>query len=80
MIIHDFFRQKIYFCVPLFERVPNDQRTARAPARSPYGEVAERSIVAVSKTVVRATVPGVRIPPSPLKETFNFECLLFYCP
>jgi hypothetical protein len=27
--------------------------------------VAERSIVAVSKTVVRETVPRVRIPPSP---------------
>ena len=45
----------------LFLRPP----TARAPARRPYGEVAERSIVAVSKTVVRETVPRVRIPPSP---------------
>jgi hypothetical protein len=32
------------------------------------GEVAERLNVAVSKTVVRETVPGVRIPPSPQNE------------
>ena len=44
----------------LFLRPP-----ARAPRGAPYGEVAERSIVAVSKTVVRETVPRVRIPPSP---------------
>jgi hypothetical protein len=31
------------------------------------GELAEWSIVAVSKTVVRATGPGVRIPRSPQK-------------
>jgi hypothetical protein len=37
-----------------------------AAANFAIGEVAERSIVAVSKTVVRATVPRVRIPPSPL--------------
>lgn len=30
-----------------------------------FGEMAERSIVAVSKTVVRVSVPRVRIPLSP---------------
>ena len=46
---------------------------ARSPVGSTrsvglYGEVAERLNVAVSKTVVRETVPGVRIPPSPQNE------------
>ena len=35
------------------------------PRGRPSGEVPEWSIGAVSKTVVRATVPWVRIPPSP---------------
>ena len=30
-----------------------------------FGRVTEWSIVAVSKTVVRVSVPGVRIPPRP---------------
>ena len=30
-----------------------------------FGRVTEWSIVAVSKTVVRVSVPGVRIPPLP---------------
>lgn len=41
------------------------------------GELAEWSIVAVSKTVVRATGPGVRIPRSPqnlLKPFIHKEC------
>src|SRR6185503_20017242 len=38
----------------------------RAPGNGHLrGEVPERSIGTVSKTVVRATVPWVRIPPSP---------------
>ena len=32
----------------------------------PFGEVPERPIGAVSKTVVVARLPWVRIPPSPL--------------
>jgi hypothetical protein len=41
-----------------------------AKVRATYGEVPERSIGAVSKTVVRASVPWVRIPPSPPANLF----------
>ena len=40
-------------------------------ARRASGEVAERLNAAVSKTVVLFTVPGVRIPPSPLWKAKN---------
>ena len=53
---------------------PGCSRTA-APAcgslHPEFGEVPEWSIGAVSKTVVRASVPWVRIPPSPPSRSFN---------
>jgi hypothetical protein len=55
----------------LFSRIPRrSAREAVAPPRTPaynpaLGEVPEWSIGTVSKTVVRASVPWVRIPPSP---------------
>ena len=71
--MHDysaFFPKNLKFASP---RPSAHQRPGRMTYRPrapralwrPKGEVAERSIVAVSKTVVRETVPRVRIPPSP---------------
>ena len=42
------------------------------------GELAEWSIVAVSKTVVRATGPGVRIPRSPQNQSLAISCRAFF--
>ena len=51
------------------EAASGDVRGLRRPA--PRGEVAERLNAAVSKTVVLARAPGVRIPPSPLQKAKN---------
>ena len=50
-------------------------------ARKPSGEVTERPNVPVSKTGVPVTVPGVRIPPSPLQPPAAIvtRWLLLFC-
>ena len=59
-------KKYVYICSP--KTTVLDRESGRKPSsRDRKGEVPEWSIGPHSKCGVRATVPGVRIPPSPLK-------------
>jgi hypothetical protein len=57
--------------VPLGSQPLRLRGPGRVPISARHGEVPEWPIGAVSKTVVRASVPWVRIPPSPPGHSHN---------